>query len=171
MASGKGAKRATLVDASVLINFLRLGRLDLLTSLPRRELLIVPEVNSEIRRNRAALEGALQAGGIRQIESEVAADLALFARLTHRISSADASCIIAAKALGADLAVDDRVCRQMAAAELSERRLTGTEWVLLEAVQAGLLTMHKGNEFLALLPSVRYRPGVRRLEELLTEIG
>jgi len=165
---GEGARRATIVDSSVLINFLGLGRLDLLTSLPDRALMIVPEVNREIRRNRTALEVALQTGGLRHVESMISSDLALFARLTHRISPADASCIIAAKALGAHLAVDDRVCRQLAAGELAERRLTGTERLLLETVQVGHITMEEGDRVLNDLVTVRYRPKVPSLRDLDT---
>ena len=164
--TGEGAKRSTVVDSSVLINFLGLSKLDLLTSLPNREFKIVPEVNREIRRHRTAMEAAIQTGGLRQVESMIASDLALFARLTHRISSADASCIIAAKAVGADLAADDRVCRRFAAGELSEQRLPGTEWLLLETVQAGLITMEEGDRVLNDLVTLKYRPKVQSLRDL-----
>jgi predicted nucleic acid-binding protein len=128
--------------------------------------MIVPEVDSEIRRNRTALEAAMQTSSLRQVESMIASDLTLFTRLTRRISAAYASCIVAAKALGADLAVDDRVCRQLAAGELSEQRLTGTEWLLLEAVQAVLITMEEGDRVLHDLVTVKYRPKVQSLRDL-----
>ena len=53
----------TVTDASVLLNYLGLGRLNLLTGLPRRTVL-TPEVNQEAKRNRAPLDAALAAGEI-----------------------------------------------------------------------------------------------------------
>jgi predicted nucleic acid-binding protein len=167
MRAEESARQSTLADSSVLINFLGLGRLDLLISLPQRAVLIVPEVVDEIRRNRTLLDAALGSGGVRQVESMIATDLALFAKLTHRISIADASCILTAKALDADLAVDDRLCRRLAEAELPGHRLIGTEGLLLEAVLVGLISMEEGDGLLAVLPSLRYRPKVTRLAELL----
>jgi len=160
-------QRTTVTDASVLFNFLGLGRLELLTGLPRRAVL-TPEVNAETRRNRAPLEAALAAGEI-AIESPPLelADAALFARLARRLSLDDASCVVAAKVLGADLATDDRATRRAAADLLPAGALVGTEELLAEAVRARLMTLAEGDALLGELVKIKYRPSVASLRELL----
>jgi len=60
------ARRLTVPDASVLINYLGLGRFDLLAALLLaalpRDLVVTTEVAREIRRNRADMSDALAAG-------------------------------------------------------------------------------------------------------------
>lgn len=96
-----------------------------------------------------------------------AAEAALFTRLTRRLSLADASCILLAARLGADLAVDDRTFREEATIVLSQVRLLGTEDLLAEAVRAGALSLADGDRLLGLLPTLRYLPKVASLGELL----
>jgi predicted nucleic acid-binding protein len=165
--SDETARRTTVADASVLFNYLGLARLDLLTGLPRR-IVLTPEVDQEAKRNRGPLEAALAAGAI-AIESPPldAEDAALFARLARRLSLADASCVVAAKVLGADLAMDDRVARAAAAGVLPADALVGTEALLAEAVGAGLLSLAAGDALLGELVKIKYRPNVASLRELL----
>lgn len=167
MTPSEHSGRTTVTDASVLLNYLGLGRLDLLTRLPRRTVL-TPEVDREAKRNRAPLDAALAAGEI-TIESPPLApdDAALFARLAQRLSLADASCVVAAKVLGADLATDDRATRRAAEDVLPHDTLVGTEMLLAEAVRAGLLTLTDGDALLGELVKIKYRPKVASLRELL----
>jgi predicted nucleic acid-binding protein len=105
--------RPTVVDASVLINFLGLGRFELLTGLARK-LIVTAEVNRQIKRNRAAFDAALESGRVRVENPPLGEDAELFARLSRTLGIADASCIAGARALGADLAADDRTFRREA---------------------------------------------------------
>ena len=164
--AGQAELRPTVVDASVLLNYLGLGRFDLLTGL-RRRIVITPEVNAEIRRDRTELETALAAGRVRVENVPLGEDGELFARLTRRLSVADASCIVAARAFSADLATDDRAARRAAAEVLLESRILGTEALLAEAVRTGLLTLAHGDRLLGELIRIKYRPKIASLRELI----
>jgi predicted nucleic acid-binding protein len=148
-----------------MINFLGLGRLDLL--LASRRTVMSAEVDSEVRNNRAALDAAMADDHVRVETVFLGHDAALFARLTRRLSVADASAIVLAGQLGADLAADDRILRREAAANLPGVHLIGTEGLLAEAVQAGLLSLEEGDELLRELLRLRYRPKVPSLRQLL----
>lgn len=160
-------RRLTVVDASVLINFLGLKRFELLTGLPR-EFVITAEVNGQIKRNRAALDAALAAGLFRVENPPLGEDAELFGRLTRMLGRADASCIAAAKRLGADLAADDQTFLREAEKALSSgQMLPGTETLLAEAVKAGVLSLDAGDGLLAELMGLKYRPKIRSLHELM----
>jgi predicted nucleic acid-binding protein len=157
----------TVVDSSILINFLGLARFDLL--FVARRLAVTAEVNAEILRNREPLDESVARGDV-VVQALLldAAEAKQFARLTRRLSIADASSILLAARLGADLAVDDRTFRAEATLVLPQERLVGTEDVLAEAVRAGALSLADGDRLLGLLPALRYRPRVASLGELLT---
>ena len=159
-------RRATFADASVLLNYIGLRRLDLLTNLPQRHILITVEVNAEIKRDRAAVEAGLASGAIQLVHHLLGDDADLFARLTQRLSVADASCIVAARALDADLAVDDRRCRLSAAELMPDERLLGTEALLAEAIRAGGLTVEAADTLLVELVRIKYRPKIASFREL-----
>lgn len=160
-------RRLTVVDASVLINFLSLGRFALLTGLPRR-LIITAEVNEQLMRNRSALDAALEAGLVSVENPSLGENAELFARLSRMLGRADASCIATAKVLGADLAADDGTfLREAKKALPSGQTLLGTEKLLAEAVGVGLLGLAEGDALLGKLPELRYRPKVKSLREIL----
>lgn len=166
-ASGVPERRLTVVDASVLINFLGLKRFELLTELPR-EFVITAEVNGQIKRNRTALDAALAAGLFRVENPPLGEDAELFGRLTRMLGRADASCIATAKRLEADLAADDQTFLREAEAALPlGQTLLGTEVLLAEAVRAKLLSLGAGDALLAELARLRYRPKVQNLQELM----
>lgn len=151
----------------MLINFLGLERFELLTGLPR-EFVITGEVNAQIKRNRPALDAALTVGLFRVENPPLEDDAELFGRLTRMLGVADASCIAAAKKLGADLAADDSIfLREAERALSSERTLLGTELLLVEAVKEELVSLEAGDELLAELVGLRYRPKVQSLRELV----
>ena len=161
-------RRSTIIDTSVLINYISIERIDLLTKLSHRHLLITEEVHSEIKRNRNTLEIAIANGQIEVTNPLLNEDIELFARLTKILSVADASCIVAARVLETDLAADDRILRREAAKVLPEAYLLRTEVLLAEAVRTNLLLIEEGNTILQLLIKMRYRPSVLRLQELLS---
>lgn len=173
MASANAAgRRETVTDASILINFLGLGRLDLLTGLPTRRILITPEVHRQIVRHRGALDAALAGGQIEVVSPLLdQRDAEHFVQLARRLGAADASCIVAARVLHADLAADDITFLRLAAQVRTEGRRLGTEALLAEAVQADLITLQEGDALLAQLPALKYRPKVASLRELLVRNG
>ena len=160
--------RRTVLDASVLINFLGLERFDLLLRVSHRALFVTGEVDAQIRKHRAAFDAALRAGQIALVNPLLdEEESALFVRLAARLGHADASCILAAKVLAADLAMDDLAARQAARQVLPLDRLLDTERLLAEAVRARLLTIDEGDALLQQLPLLKYRPKLRTLRELL----
>jgi predicted nucleic acid-binding protein len=96
-------------------------------------------------------------------------EASLFGRLTRRLSVADASSIVLAKQLGADLAADDRTLRQEAARNLPSSQLLGTETILADGVRKGLLSLEEGDHLLHELQRLRYRPKVASLRDLVAQ--
>lgn len=112
-------------------------------------------------------DAALSAGEIRVENPLLEEDTELF-KLSRMLGVADASCIVAARALGADLAADDKTfLREAEKVLLSEQTLLGTETLLAEAVHMGALDIEEGDELLGELVGLRYRAKVRSLRELL----
>lgn len=156
-----------MVDASVLMNFLGLMRFELLTGLPRR-FVVTEEVNTQILRNRAALDAALAASLFRLESPPLEEDAGLFGRLARTLGAADASCIAAARALGAEMVSDDpAVLREAGENLLPWDAWLGTEELLAEAVKAGLLDAEGGDALLEELATLNYRPKVQSLRGLI----
>lgn len=165
--TGVPERQLTVIDASVVINFLGLGRFELLTGLPRA-LVITAEVNGQVRHNREALDAALEANQVRMENPPLREDAELFAQLTRILGTADASCIATAKVLGADLAADDKTFLREAEKALSfGQMLLGTESLLAEAISTELLNIEQGDTLLGELAKIRYRPKVGSLREIL----
>jgi predicted nucleic acid-binding protein len=135
-----------IIDTSTLVNFLRVGRVDLLAGLASYRFVVTDHVRAEVTSHYPAqlanLESALLAGHVIEITLDAPADLAVFAELKAlRLGDGECASIAAAFNRGLSLAIDDIRARKKAAARDSGLRLLDTVGLMVEAIQAGLLTV------------------------------
>ncbi len=132
-----------LSDSSSLINFLRVGRRDLLTGLPYR-LLVTDVVRREIleRYQSEELEAGIASGEFSEVSiAEIPQQQAAARLVGQGLGAGESISIVAADALGAILALDDR--KAIATARRVYPRLTclTTQDLVLENIRQGTLTV------------------------------
>ena len=93
-----GQPRAIVLDSSVLINFLRIGRVDLLTGLPLRFVVtthVAAEISDGFPKQREQFEAALATGAVEQHDVVEAAAIGHFGRLwaTGRLGAGECAAI------------------------------------------------------------------------------
>lgn len=132
-----------LSDSSTLINFLRVGRRDLLTGLPYR-LLVVDVVRQEIleRYQSDQLEEGIALGEFTEVALTEIADLQAVAQLVGQgLGAGESFSIVAACRLGAVLGIDDRTARNMAMRQYPALVCTTTQELVLANIRHGRLTV------------------------------
>ena len=135
-----------VADTSVILNFLRIDRLDLLGSFPRR-FLATEHVAAEITRpeQQARYAAAVVAGEVDTCIVTDPAEVALFARLHQggRLGAGECAAIAVALLRGHALAIDDNkaVGRAVREAGLAAARLDilRTPDVMVGLIRAGVL--------------------------------
>jgi predicted nucleic acid-binding protein len=154
-------------DATVLINFCEVGRLDLLVAVvppPRYVLLDVLE-ELENPACRELVEAYISRGEMVLTEIQGDLELRMWARYTLRLDAGESATLAAAVSRGWSIASDDRAARRVAESELGPGRLTGTVGILRGGVETGVLTLQAGNGLLRNMIAAGYRSPVRRLDD------
>lgn len=115
--------RIVVTDATVLINLIRVGRLDVVGSLERLEFLVPDDVREEItnQHQRGALGKAVDCTFLRIVKVESVVDLALFTELRARRGRGESACLALAQNARMDRAV--RRERQVPAGSREAHRL------------------------------------------------
>jgi predicted nucleic acid-binding protein len=132
-----------LSDSSTLINFLRVGRRDLLTGLPYR-LLVVDVVRQEIRERHQSdqLEEGIALGEFAEVALTDIPDLQAAAALVGQgLGAGESFSIVAAHKLGAILGIDDRTARNVALRQYPALVCTTTQDLVLANIRHGTLTV------------------------------
>jgi len=117
--SGKGQAVVVVTDTSVLINFLRIDRMDLIARHSHR-LLITAHVTEEITEHfpeqQARLSAALADGTLEELTVSGDVAMNLFKELseTHRLGSGESAAIACAIANDFAIAIDDRTAANQA---------------------------------------------------------
>lgn len=139
------------VDTSVLLNFLKAQRLDLLRACGAR-LVIPAEVRSEVRRpdQVAALDAALSAGWIVEETMTATVEVALFAQLAARgtLGLGERAVIALAVSRGWGAALQDKPAREEALRRNKAVELHGTESFVREAIEHGAITWQEADALL-----------------------
>jgi len=135
-----------MTDTSTLVNFLRVGRVDLLAGLTSYRFVVTDHVRAEVTSFYPAqlsnFEFALLAGHVAEITLDTPADLTVFAELKAlRLGDGECASIAAALNRGLPLAIDDNRARKKAVARDPSLRLLDTVGLMVEAIQASLLTV------------------------------
>lgn len=161
-----------MLDTSVLLNFLRAGRLDLLVDLPEHEFLLTDHVRSEVMQPAlaAALGDAIARGGLREVRVDTAEELEAFGRLASLrvLGVGECAAIAFAVCRGLSIAMDDRTARKKAVAMFGFERFVGTAELVVVAIRSGLIDVRGADEMKRLWETeMRFRLGFASFGELV----
>jgi predicted nucleic acid-binding protein len=158
------------LDASVLINFLRVERLDLLGALPGFAFTLPDQVAQEITypEQTRALNEALETGLLRVESSTDPGEIANYAELRRVMGRGEAACLAMAETRGWDIAADEGGrFRRLAEERLGGGRILNTAGILVLAIRAGLLSVEEADEIKARLEECRFRMAFASFRDVL----
>lgn len=167
------AEEANIVivtDANVMINFIHIGRLDLLAKLPGMRFVAPEDAVAEITDAAQAtdLHAALEKGGLDEVRMTDAEEIRRYAELAATLGRGESACLAIAEARGWTVASDERrAFRRTAVARLGEQRLLTTPALMVHAIQAGLATVAEADQWKDLLEQRRFRMKFTSFGELL----
>jgi predicted nucleic acid-binding protein len=143
-----------VADASVLINFLVVGRMDLIARYARRVLVtdhVAAEIASAYPEQQRRYENALAAEAVEELRVDSKPELALFGRLTApgRLGAGECSAIAVAVSRRHALAIDDRRAIREAKALDPTLEVLGTQAVMVEMIRQGLIAVPDADALLA----------------------
>lgn len=135
-----------VVDASVLINFLRVDRMDLIARHSHQFLVtdhVAAEVTDFYPDQRTRLDAALQAGALQQVGVDDRREVALFGALaaSGRLGAGECSAIASAICRGYTLAMDDRRATRQAREVAPALRLLTTRDLVVTMIRENLLSV------------------------------
>jgi predicted nucleic acid-binding protein len=153
-------------DASVLINFFEVKRLDIIVQVcaPPRWILLDVLVELEGPCEQEVTE-RIQGGEFTLTELSGPHELEQWARYTRRLDAGESATLAASVSRGWSIALDDEAARRLAEQELGEGRITGTVGLLRAAVEARVITLDEGNRLLKTMIEAGYWSPVKRLDE------
>ena len=164
-----GGRAVVVCDACVLINFLVVGRLDLLSENPAFRFVVTEHVIEEITdlAQKENLAAALREGKIQQIDLTDPEGLALFAELRKTLGSGEAAAIALAAQRSWAIATDDSGTRRQVESYLGRGRLLTTPGILLQAIRGGVLTVQEADGIKANLEAHRFKMSFRSFADLI----
>lgn len=142
---------AVVIDTSTLINFLRIGRVDLLAGLSSYRFVVTDNVQAEILASYPVeytnFELALRAGYLQVISLTESAEINAFASMQalRVLGDGECSAIAAAHVHRLPLAMDDGTARKKTIAYYPEVKLLDTIMLMVDAIRAGLLTVEEAD--------------------------
>jgi predicted nucleic acid-binding protein len=159
-----------VTDANVMINFIHIGRLDLLANLPGMRFVVPEQVVAEITdtSQAAALHAALENSELDEMCMTDAEEISRYAELAATLGRGESACLTIAEARGWTVASDERrAFRRTAVARLGEQRLLTTPALMVHAIQARLATVAEADQWKDLLEQRRFRMKFTSFGELL----
>jgi predicted nucleic acid-binding protein len=139
------SQQEVILDTSVLVNFLRIGRLDLLTQHPSYRFIVTDHVRGEVTeeypQQLAHVEGAISSGGLREIHVTDPAELEAFVQLqaVRSLGDGERSAIAVAANRGLPIALDDKRARTEARRFKHSIALVNTEAIMVSLIHANVL--------------------------------
>ena len=158
------------LDASVLINFLIVGKVSLLASLPGLGFVVPDEVVAEVRRpaQAKALVGAFDRGELQRLAFMTPREADDFLRLNEDFGRGESACLAVAQTRGWFVACDERgAFLNRARKALGEGRVLDTPNLLMLAIDAGLITIAEADELKQELESARFKMPFGSFRDLL----
>ena len=141
-----------VLDTSVLLNFVKIGRIDLLGRLHTR-VVILDQVLDEVRRpeQRKAVEDAVAAGTVDLQSVRNPTEVSLFAELQTNGRLGAGECAVLAVALTRDwtAGLQDRRAQIEGRRRRKNLAFCQTEDLLLKLIRAGILTLEEADSLLA----------------------
>ena len=140
-----------VLDASVLLNFVKIGRIELLGQLDT-SVVLLDQVLDEVRRpkQREAVEDAVKAGILDLQSVRDPVEVALFANLRTDGRLGAGECAVLAVALTRNWAagLQDRRARNEGQRRREDLALCQTEDLVLKLIQSGYLSLEEADGFL-----------------------
>lgn len=141
-----------LLDTSVLINFARINRFDLLGSHPKYSFFLTDHVRDEILEHfceqSAAVNSAVEIGILGEISGNSAEELEDFGRFLEMktLGVGECSAIAVAKNRSLVLAIDDIPARKQAVKFDSTLVLVGTVDIVVSLIREGVLSVDEADK-------------------------
>ena len=138
-------------DTSVLINFLRVDRIDLIARHSHRFIVtdhVAAEVTDFYSDQRTRLDTALQSGALQQVSIDDQREVALFGSLiaSQRLGSGECSAIALAVCRECTLAMDDRRAANQARGIRRDLRILTTRDLVVAMIRENLLSVTEADE-------------------------
>jgi predicted nucleic acid-binding protein len=137
-----------VADTSVLINFLKLDRTDLIARHPAK-FLVTNHVNDEVARHyssqRARLEAALEVGILQEHPVVGEQEVTLFGKLCRDLGAGESSAMAFALHRGYALAIDDGKAIKIARKLSKALKILKTQDLFLSMIQEGLIDIHEAD--------------------------
>jgi predicted nucleic acid-binding protein len=148
---GMDAPCDVAIETSTLINFLRIGRVDLLAGLTAYRFAVTDNIGAEVLKSYpvefANLALALEDGHLHEISLTDPAELSEYVALKKPDVLGDGECsaIAVAYVRGLPLAMDDRTARSKTTDRYPSVVLLDTVGLMIEAIRARLLTVEEAD--------------------------
>lgn len=135
-----------VTDASVLINFLRIDRTDLLADLSHAFIVtdhVAAEITDRYPDQQQRFAAAVGAGAISETRVATLEELRIFGSMmaTGRLGAGECSAIALAVSRGYILAIDDRLATSHARSASATLRILATQDLVLSMIREGLLNI------------------------------
>lgn len=173
-ASGKAqaGRQLVVLDTSVLLNFLRVGRLDLLVELPCHEFLVTDHVRGEVTDHASSqlLVTALAEKRLREERVDAPDEVAAFGRLTavRTLGVGECAALAVAVCRRLPIAIDDKAARKKATAMFGFEQFVGTADLVLAAIRGALIDVRGADEMKRRWESeLRFRMGFESFGDLV----
>lgn len=147
---GGQRQQCVALDTSVLLNFLKVDRLDLLVDLPGHAFLVTDHVRREVTEpiHASALGAALAESKLHEVRVDDPEELATFGLLarTNVLGVGECAALALATGRGFVAAIDDKVARKKATTLLGFGRYLGTADLMVIAIRGGLIGVEAADE-------------------------
>lgn len=156
-----------LLDATVLNNFLKIGRLGLLGQLFPRSLRMTTQVYDELKAGgfEPQIQKCVAEGWLRLVPLESGREAHLYGEYARSLGPGEAASLAMAACRSWALATDDRAART--AARSAGVGLTGSVGILILGVRGGAITRSEGDQLLREMRHIGYRFPLTSLEGLI----
>lgn len=158
------------IDACILINFIRIGRFDLLINYPGIRFIVTGQVLAELTdpAQAAVVIAALDDGSMERYELVGVEPLKRFAELELTMGRGEASAIAAAEFEGWYVATDEggRARRTINEGACAGRLMT-TPGLLLQLIRISILTVDEADQVKANLAAHRFAMNFNSFQDLL----
>lgn len=155
-----GAAWTVVLDASVVINLIHAGRLDLLGKIAGYHFVVPDQVIAlEVTypEQAKALSAALEAGWLRRVESIDTLEIELYAQLSAVMGKGEAACLSMAAHRGWMVACDEGGrFRREAELRIGRDKIVNTPGLIVLAIRRGVLTVEDADRIKDILAQRRY---------------
>ena len=157
-------------DTCILINLVRVHRLDLLGALPPYVFHVPLEVRSEITypEQLTELEEAFNRGWIQEARLEAIDELQFFTKASEQLGSGESACLALTEARGWILGTDDsKGAKWKKVISAPGIKVLNTPGIILLAIRQGILTVQQADEIKTTLEANRFRMGFSSFQDLI----